>query len=100
MAKKTAFDKQREAKQKAKQSTSTGRGRSTSKKTTKVRSSSAVSAQKKAGSGAKGQEVRQAPKFQVKETVGRDSDLSFGMGTLGLKHLSRSHLRCIWRDSA
>ena len=72
MAKKTAFDKQREAKQKAKQSTSTGRGRSTSKKTTKVRSSSAISAQKKAGSGAKGQEVRQAPKFQVKETVGRE----------------------------
>lgn len=72
MAKKTAFDTQREAKQKAKRSASAGRGRSTSKKMTKARSFSASSVQKKAGARSKGKEIQQIPRFRVKETVGRE----------------------------
>ncbi len=72
MAKKTAFDTQREAKQKAKRSASAGRGRSTSKKMTKARSFSASSGQKKAGARSKGKEIQQIPRFRVKETVGRE----------------------------
>ncbi len=69
MAKKTAFDKQREAKKSASsgksRSASGGRGRPKA-------SSSAAGKNAKTTSRAKVQEAPRAPKFQVKETVGRE----------------------------